>query len=219
MKTKFVAVACTALALLIFSIAVVIVVQRPSSAAITIDAVPIEEYQDPYKVQISPERPRTIDSLDEVTTSQDVHLSVNGIDLDHYDVYYTDEGCILALHLISNGKRVDLSKTLLGLGLRSKSGDLMMSGGGSLWAHLYTSKQPDAIRQGPFTLWVTLESIDFDVLEKVNGKDFAADAAEPYVEIYLSNRSDGITYVSSDGPIDGTSPFIKITDIQLVGGE
>jgi hypothetical protein len=215
---ELISISCTILALLILGVAVVVVVQKPSCAAVTIDAVPIEEYSDPYQIQISPERPRTIGSLDGAATSQDVHLSVNGIDLGRYDIYYADEECILALHFTSNGKRVDLSETLLGLGLRSKSGDLMMSGGGSLWTLLSTPEQPDPIRQGPFTLWVTFGSIDFNALEKVNGKDFATEAAEPYVEIYLSNRSDGgITYVGYDGPADYTSPFVKITDVQIVG--
>jgi hypothetical protein len=212
---KYISVSCVILALLISGIAIIIAAQGPASVAMT-DVAVGEEHMSPFEFRISPERPRSVNSVSKAATSQDVHLPVSEISLHRYDIYYTDEGCILALLFTSDGKPVDLSKTLLGLGLRTKSGDLMMSAGGSLWAHLRTSEQPDPVRQGPFTLWITLGSIDLDMLAQMNGKAFASDAAEPYVEIYLSS-SNGITYAGYDGPTDYTSPFIKISGIQLRG--
>lgn len=214
--TKYISASCMILALLISGIAIIIIgAQGPASAAVT-DVAGGEEHKSPFEFRISPERPRSVNSMSKATTSQDLHLPVGEIGLRHYDIYYTDEGCILALLFTSDGKPVDLSKTLLGLGLRTRSGDLMMSAGGSLWAHLRTSEQPDSVRQGPFTLWITFGSIDLDMLAQMNGKAFASDAAEPYVEIYLSS-SNGITYAGYDGPTDDTSPFVKIEGIQLGG--
>lgn len=185
MNTKLVAVSCTILALLILGTAAVIAVQKPASAAMTIEMAHKGENDTPFKLQISPERPRSVVGVSEAAVSQDVHLSANKITLGHYDIHYTDKECILVLHFTTGEKRVDLSKTLLGLGLRGESGDLMMAGGGSLWAHLYTPQRPDSIRQGPFTLWVVFESVDLDALAEVNGEAFAKEAAQPYVEVYL----------------------------------
>lgn len=210
---KTVTVSCTVLALLLFGVTVLIAIQGPASAATPIDPATGSENDTPFEFWISSERPRSVDGVNKVEVSRDVHLSVNEMTLNHYDVYYTDEGGILALHFTTGGKRVDLSKILVGLGLRGKSGDLVMTAGGSLWALVYTPQQPDPIRQGPFTLWVVFD-VDLDALAKVNGEAFAREAAEPYVEVYLSDRPEGLTYAGYDGPTDNTSPFIQITDIR-----
>ena len=211
MKTKFVIVSCIALALLIFGVAAVIAVQSSASAAPVISPGAESENDTPFEFRISPERPRSVGSVDEAKVSQAVSLSVNKIVLNHYDVYYTSEGCILALHFTTEEK-VDLSQTLMGLGLRDKYGDLVMTAGGSLWSFVYTQQQPDPIHQGPFTLWVVFESVDLDALAEVNGEAFASGVVESYVEVYLSDRP-GLTYAGYD-VLEDTSPFIQITNIQ-----
>jgi len=75
-KTNFVLVSCTALALLIFGVAVVITVQRSASAAPAIS--PGTSGNDaPFEFRISPERPRSINGVSKAQVSQAVSLSVS----------------------------------------------------------------------------------------------------------------------------------------------
>lgn len=223
---KIVTVSCTALAFLILGITIIIAVQGPVFADRSGDPVAKEEYDRTFEFQTS-ERPRSVDGASRPEVSRAVDLSAGEVVLDHYDIYYTDEGCILALHLNLTPGSTNLRKAYLGMALRSReSGFLFLAGGGSLAAYAQTGKDKpggrDAIneamnQQGPFTIWITFKSVDLDKITERSGRALASEAANPEVEIYLSDDPRGITYAGRDGPRDDTSPFIKITDIQPFG--
>jgi len=225
---KIVTLSCTALALLILGVTILIAVQGPVFADRTgepgTEPVAREGRGDtPFEFQIS-ERPRSVDGASRPEVSRAVNLSAGEVVLNHYDVYYTDEGCILALHLNLTPGSTNLKKVYLGMALRAReSGFLFLAGGGSLagYAHMGKDKPEgrDAIsesmnQQGPFTTWITFKSVDLDEITERSGRALASEAANPQVEIYLSDDPRGLTYAGRDGPRDDTSPFIKITDIQ-----
>lgn len=222
---KIVTVSCTALAFLILGITIMIAVQGPVFADRSGDPVAKGGNGDiPFEFQTSSERPRSVDGASKADVSQIVNLSVGEVVLDRYDVYYTDEGCILALHLNLTPGSTNLKKVYLGMALRAReSGFLFLAGGGSLAAYAHMGKDKpegrDAIneamnQQGPFTTWITFKSVDLDKITERSGRALASEAANPQVEIYLSDDLRGLTYAGRDGPRDDTSPFIKITDIQ-----
>ncbi len=211
---KIVAIACTAMALLLLGAAAIIAV-RGSVAAASKGAPSDQLTSVPpfFDVRISPLRPQSLEGMIKADISQEVNLVVNEVTLDRYDIYYTNTECTLALHFTSTGSNVDLRKIKLGLALRGReSHDIMQTTGGSLWAFLHT-QQDSYIHQGPFTLWVVFKSVDLDVIAKLNGEAKAGEAANPYVEVYV-NSDAGLTYAGTDGKTGSTSPFISITNIR-----
>jgi len=211
-QRKAISISCTILAVLILAIAGIAIILKPASAAMD-DVAVRQERQAPLEIRTSPERPQYVNDSSRADTSRDVHLSAGKISLDHYDVYHTGEGCVIALRFASGDHPVDTREALLGLAIRSESGDLLMSGGGSLWAYLYDPELADPVRPGPFTLWVTFGPLDLNLLEQWNGEVFVGEIEAPSVEVYLSD-SDGITYAGQDGSTDDTSAFITIDDVR-----
>jgi len=212
---KIVTVSCTVLALLLFGVTALIAVQGPVSADRAGNHVPKEANNILFDFEILPKPPRSVSSANEADVSQDVRLSAGEIVLDHYDVYYTYEGCVLALHL-TPANSVDLRKVLMGVLLRGReSGIGMTAGGGSLSAILNTAED-SPIRQDPFTVWVVFKSVNLDRIAELNGEAFASEAAIPYVEVYLSFQ-EGLTFAGDDSETGKASPFIRLADIQPFG--
>jgi hypothetical protein len=163
-----------------------------------------------FTYEISSKRPAALNEASLAASSHDTKLSANGITLDRYQVYYTSEGCVLALHFTPEGN-VDMSKITMGLALLGRnSHDIMETASGSLWAF---TNSPNRVSQTPFSLWITFKSLNLEAMAKENGEAWASEGANPYVEIYLSSDA-GITFAGGDMGTVEASPRIGIMDIQ-----
>lgn len=216
-KTRIVEVAGLILASLLFVGAIVVTIQGQVRADnITTPAIP-EDAVSPFDYRVSAERPASLKATDKPNLSRDVELSVDAVTLDHYDVYYTDEACVLALQLVPQATGVDLRTIFLGLQLRGRRTGMGMSGGGGRLSAFFKDPEAPLFRKEPFTIWVTFNSASTQAMAALNGTAVAEDVVDPLIGVYLSPRSaGGITFMGDDEGVDVSfvSPHIVIEDIQ-----
>jgi len=216
-KTKTAEVAGMILAGLLFLGAIVVTIQGQVQAGSTMMPAIPEDAVSPFDYHVSADQPASVRAAENPDLSQDVNLSVDVITLSHYDVYYTDEACVLALRMVPQATGADLRAVFLGLQLRGRKTGIGMSSGGGRLSAFFKNAEASPFRKDPFTIWVTFNSASTQAMTALNGAMAAEDVIDPLIEVYLSPRSAGGITFTGDG--DGAdvglaSPHILIRDLR-----